>query len=107
MQNLPLFAAQQKGFFAERGLPVDLKITPSSDEQRAGLSDGKYRIIHSAVDNGIALADVAKVDIAAVIGGADGFNRLIVQPDINAITRPSRQDRDCRCSRHRVRVPAP
>jgi ABC-type nitrate/sulfonate/bicarbonate transport system substrate-binding protein len=86
MQNLPLFAAQQKGFFAEHGLSVDLEITPSSDEQRAGLADGKYQIIHCGVDNGVAMADVAKVDVAAVIGGDSGFNRLVVQPDIHAIT---------------------
>jgi ABC-type nitrate/sulfonate/bicarbonate transport system substrate-binding protein len=83
MQNLPLLAAQEKGLFAKHGLTVEIKIAPNSDEQRAGLADGRFQIIHSAVDNGVAMADVAKVDIAAVIGGDNGFNQVIVQPDIN------------------------
>ena len=86
MQNLPLFAAQQKGFFAKRGLSVVMKIAPSSVEQRRGLADGAYQIIHSGVDNGVAMAEVAKVDIAVVMGGDNGFNRLIAQPDINTIS---------------------
>jgi ABC-type nitrate/sulfonate/bicarbonate transport system substrate-binding protein len=84
MQNLPFFAAQEKGFFAKRGLGVDVKIAPSSEEMRNGLAAGRYQIIHGAVDNGVAMAEVAKVDIAAVIGGDNGFNQFIVQPDINS-----------------------
>jgi ABC-type nitrate/sulfonate/bicarbonate transport system substrate-binding protein len=38
VQNLPLFAAQQKGFFAKRGLAVDQRIAPSSQELRDGLA---------------------------------------------------------------------
>lgn len=86
VQNLPIFAAQAKGFFAKRGLKVDTKIAPSSDEQRAGLADGRFQIIHSAVDNGVAMADVAKVDVVAVIGGDNSLNHLVVQPDINAVS---------------------
>jgi ABC-type nitrate/sulfonate/bicarbonate transport system substrate-binding protein len=84
MQNLPLFAAQSKGFFARRGLAVDIKIAPSSDEQRAGLADGRWQIIHAGIDNAVAMAEVAKVDIAIVCGGDNSFNHVVVQPDINA-----------------------
>jgi ABC-type nitrate/sulfonate/bicarbonate transport system substrate-binding protein len=84
-QNLPMFAAQQKGFFAKRGLAVDLKFTPNSDELRTGLAEGRYQIAHSAVDNAFALKDKANVDIAVVFGGDDSFNRLIVQPEINSL----------------------
>jgi ABC-type nitrate/sulfonate/bicarbonate transport system substrate-binding protein len=83
MQNLPLFAAQSKGLFAKRGLAIDIQIAPSSEEMRAGLADGRWQIIHTAVDNGLAMADVDKVDIAIVSGGDNSFNRVIVQPDIN------------------------
>ena len=31
IQNAPLFAAQTQGFFAKRGLEVDIKIAPNSD----------------------------------------------------------------------------
>jgi ABC-type nitrate/sulfonate/bicarbonate transport system substrate-binding protein len=82
VQNLPLFAAQTKGFFAKRGLEVEIKIAPSSDEMRDGLAEGRYQIVHGAVDNAVAMAEVAKKDIAVVNGGDNGFNELIVQPEI-------------------------
>src|ERR1044072_742153 len=84
-QNLPMFAAQAKGFYAKRGLAVDLKFTPNSDELRNGLAEGRYQIAHSAVDNAFALKDKANVDIAVVFGGDDSFNRLVVQPEINSL----------------------
>src|SRR4029079_18557285 len=85
VQNLPMFAAQAKGFYANRGLDVDIKFTPNSDELRNGLAEGRYQIAHSAVDNAFALKDKANVDIAVVFGGDDSFNRLIVQPEINSL----------------------
>ena len=86
LQNLPMFAAQAKGFFAKRGLNVELKFTPNSDELRAGLAEGRYQIAHSAVDNAFALKDKANVDIAVVIGGDNSFNHLIVQPEIKSLS---------------------
>ncbi|TMJ05567.1 MAG: ABC transporter substrate-binding protein [Alphaproteobacteria bacterium] len=85
VQNLPMFAAQAKGFFAKRDLSVDLKFTPNSDELRNGLAEGRYQIAHSAVDNAFALKDKANVDIAVVLGGDDSFNRLVVQPEISSL----------------------
>lgn len=85
VQNLPMFAAQAKGLFAKRGLVVELKFTPNSDELRNGLAEGRYQIAHSAIDNAFALKDKANVDIAVVLGGDDSFNHLIVQPEINAL----------------------
>lgn len=80
VQNLPMFAAQAKGFYAKRGLNVDVKFTPNSDELRNGLAEGRYQIAHSAVDNAFALKDKANVDIAVVLGGDNSFNHLIAQP---------------------------
>ena len=82
LQNLPFFAAQSKGFFAQRGLQVDIRIAPSSEEMRNGLAEGRYQIVHGAIDNAVAMAEVAKADIAVVIGGDNGWNELIVQPEI-------------------------
>jgi len=84
MQNLPLLAAQSQGFFARRNLNVDVRIAPDSDELREGLAHGRYQIVHAGVDNAVAMAEVAKIEIAIVMGGDNGFNRLIVQPDIKA-----------------------
>jgi ABC-type nitrate/sulfonate/bicarbonate transport system substrate-binding protein len=85
VQNLPLFAAQAKGFFAKRGLEVEIKITPASEEMRKGLMEGRYQIVHGAVDNAVAMAEDAKADIAVVCGGDNGWNELIVQPEIGAV----------------------
>lgn len=85
MQNLPLFAAQQKGFFDRHGLKVDIKIAPNSDELRNGLAEGRYQIVHSAADNAVAMVEMAKVDTAIVVGGDNGLNRLLVQPDIKTL----------------------
>jgi ABC-type nitrate/sulfonate/bicarbonate transport system substrate-binding protein len=69
VQNLPMFAAQARGFCANRGLNVDVKFTPNSDELRNGLAEGRYHIAHSAVDNAFALKDKANVDITVVLAG--------------------------------------
>src|SRR6476646_8047908 len=63
VQNLPMFAALAKDFYAKRGLDVEIKFTPNSDEVRTGLAEGRYQIAHSAVDNAFALKDKANVDI--------------------------------------------
>src|SRR5690348_3472506 len=86
VQNLPMSAAQATGFYAKRGLDVDLKFTPNSDELRDGLAAGRYQIAHSAVDHALALKDKANVDIAVVLGGDNSFNHLIVQPEIKSLT---------------------
>ena len=84
IQNVPLYAAQTQGFFAKRKLDVEIKIAPNSDELRNGLAEGRYQIVHAGVDNALAMADVAKKDIAVVIGGDSGLNHLIVQPEIKS-----------------------
>src|ERR1041385_7464882 len=79
-QTLPVFAAQARGFFANRGLAVDLKPAPNSEEQRRGLAEGRYQIVHGAADQCVALVEVSKIDAVIVAGGDDGFNRLFAQP---------------------------
>jgi ABC-type nitrate/sulfonate/bicarbonate transport system substrate-binding protein len=85
VQNLPMFAAQAKGFYARRGLNVEIKFTPNSAELRNGVAEGRYQIAHSGVDNAFALKDKANVDIAVVSGGDNSFNHLIVQPEIHSL----------------------
>ncbi|MEA2983342.1 MAG: hypothetical protein QOF09_5165 [Alphaproteobacteria bacterium] len=83
-QTLPLFAAQARGFFTKRGLGVELKAAPNSEEQRRGLAAGRYQIVHGAADQCVALAE-AKVDAIVVAGGDNGFNHLFVQPEIDRL----------------------
>jgi len=82
VQNLPLLAAEQQGFFAKRGLAVERRIAAGSQELREGLAQGRYQIVHTTVDNAVAMAEQAKVDVVVVLGGDNGWNDLIVQPEI-------------------------
>jgi ABC-type nitrate/sulfonate/bicarbonate transport system substrate-binding protein len=84
-QNLPLFAAQEQGFLAKRGLVVDVVYAPSADELPRVLADGRVQIIHSTADNVVKIRDVDKLDAALVIGGDNAHNHIIVQQDIAAL----------------------
>jgi len=85
VQNMPIIAVQTKGFFAKRGLSVEVLPAPSSEILRNGLMEGKHQIVHSAVDNAVAMAEVAKADISILMGGDNGWNRFFVQADTPTI----------------------
>jgi ABC-type nitrate/sulfonate/bicarbonate transport system substrate-binding protein len=84
VQNLPNFAAEHNGFFDRHGLSVETTFTKSSEQQRSELASGVCSIAHSAVDNALAMADIAGIDVAIVVGLDHGFNKLIAQPDISS-----------------------
>lgn len=84
-QTLPLYVAQAQRLFARRGLSVELKPAPNSQEQREGLAAGRYEIVHGAADQCVALVEVAGVDAAVVAGGDNGFNHLFVQPAVGEV----------------------
>lgn len=85
IQNLPIFAAERIGAFARHGAPVALEFTPNSWTLRDGLQAGTYDIAHTAVDNAIAMVELAQADVAVVMGGDNGFNGLYAQSDIASI----------------------
>lgn len=76
---LPFFVARDQGFFARHGLKVDLQFTKGSKAQREALAGGSADIVQAAVDNAVAMIDVAKVDIVIVGGGDSGTNEFYVQ----------------------------
>ncbi len=82
--NLPLLAAVDKGYFAQRGLTLEIQNTPNSDEQRAGLASGKFDIAHAAVDNAVAMIEAGH-DVVIVSGGDAGMNDFMVRAEINSI----------------------
>jgi ABC-type nitrate/sulfonate/bicarbonate transport system substrate-binding protein len=81
--NIPIYMALEKGYFSRRGITVNLQFTPNSSQQRSGLAAGKFDIAHAAVDNAVAMIEVAKVDVVIVSGGDGGMNELLVRQDIN------------------------
>src|SRR3989442_5149074 len=87
--NWPIWAAQERGFFARDGLEVELTPTTSSVFQLTNLIDGKFDIGMTAIDNVIAYQEgqgeapvSATPDLFAFMGGDNGFLRLVVRPDI-------------------------
>jgi ABC-type nitrate/sulfonate/bicarbonate transport system substrate-binding protein len=85
-RSLPFFVGVEKGFFARQGIKLEFEFTESSSAQRAGLANGKFEVVHSAVDNALAMIETAKVDVVIVSGGDGGTNEFIVGRDINAFT---------------------
>ena len=81
--NIPIYMALEKGYFSRRGITVNLQFTPNSEQQRSGLAAGRFDIAHAAVDNAVAMIEVAKVDVVIVSGGDGGMNELLVRQDIN------------------------
>jgi ABC-type nitrate/sulfonate/bicarbonate transport system substrate-binding protein len=82
IQNLPLYAAQEKGFFAKRGIIVEPVRTPNSTVQRESLNNGTVDIVQSAVDNAIDMIDVRKQEVVIVAGGSDGLNELMARSEL-------------------------
>jgi ABC-type nitrate/sulfonate/bicarbonate transport system substrate-binding protein len=81
-RSLPFYVAVDRGYFLMHGLKVTLDFTESSERQRAGLADGSIDIVHAAVDNAVAMIEVAKEDVVIVSGGDSGTNEFTVQKDI-------------------------
>jgi len=84
LANLAQYAAQAQGYYAKRGLEVELVATPNSDETREGLAQGRYQIAHGGVDNAVAQVENDKTDLFIFSGGNNGFNELIVQPEVRS-----------------------
>ncbi len=85
-RSLPFFVGVEKGIFARHGIKLEFEFTESSSAQRAGLAAGKFEVVHSAVDNALAMIEVAKVDVVIVSGGDGGTNEFIVGRNINTFT---------------------
>jgi len=89
---LPLWTAEDKGFYRTEGLQIDFVGTPNSIEQMGGLIDGKYDIAMTAIDNVVAYMEgqgeaktKAVPDIAAVMGMDSGFLSLMAAPEITSV----------------------
>ena len=84
-QNLAIFVGLNKGIFEKHGLKIELQFTASSDELRNGLAAGAFEIAHSAVDNAVAMVEMAGKDVIIVMGGDSSMNEFFVQPEIQSI----------------------
>jgi ABC-type nitrate/sulfonate/bicarbonate transport system substrate-binding protein len=81
---LPFHAGLANGIFARHGIALELEFTDNSKNQRDGLAAGRFDIAQSALDNAVAMIEVAKHDVIVVTGGDSGMNEFFVQPEIKS-----------------------
>ncbi|HXG04465.1 MAG TPA: ABC transporter substrate-binding protein [Candidatus Binatia bacterium] len=89
--NWPIWAAQEKGYFAREGLDVKLTFTPGSAFQLKGLIEGAFDIAMTAFDNVVAYQEgqgeaevTVAPDLFVFMGGDNGFLRLVVVPEVQS-----------------------
>jgi ABC-type nitrate/sulfonate/bicarbonate transport system substrate-binding protein len=93
MQNLPLYVAMREGYFAARGLAVELTFTTGSAVQLAGLARGDYQLAQTAPDNvinfdshpvafGVDPATAPRV--VMVLGGSVGPLSVLARPGVTS-----------------------
>lgn len=87
--NLPIFAALEKGFFAQHGVTPDMSHTPNSAYMARELVAGKYQIGGTAFDNVVAyqegqgVAELTRApDLFAFMGATQIELSLVVAPEI-------------------------
>src|SRR5262249_10379877 len=81
---LPFHAGLAAGIFARHGIRLELAFTDNSKNQRDGLAAGTFDVAQSALDNAVAMFEVARKDVVIVGGGDSGMNEFFVQDDIKS-----------------------
>ena len=76
---LPFHAGIATGIFARHGIRLDLAFTDNSRNQREGLAAGRFDLAQSALDNAVAMIEVARKDVIIVAGGDGGTNEFFVR----------------------------
>jgi ABC-type nitrate/sulfonate/bicarbonate transport system substrate-binding protein len=91
--NWGLYVGQDKGFFAQAGIAVQMQGTPNSVTQMTDFAQGKFDIAMTAVDNIVAYVEGQgeapigpQPDFMAVMGSDSGFLSLVTSPAIKSIS---------------------
>ena len=90
--NLPIFVAQEKGWFAKHDVELAITMTPSSAYQAEALAKGEFDIAGTAFDNVVAYTEGQGAvalpetpDFFAFIGATQIELAIIAQPDNTAV----------------------
>ena len=83
--TLALYLGIANGVFERRGIRLELEFTQNSEAQRDGLATGRFEIAYSAVDNAVAMVELAKQDVIVVSGGDTSMMEFMVHPEIKTL----------------------
>lgn len=82
---LQVVVAETHGIFAKYGVKVETENLANSEVLRTSLASGKGDLAYLAVDNAVAMVELAHQDVIIVMGGEGSQNELIAQPEIKSI----------------------
>ena len=82
-QNLPFYAGLRQGLFEARGIALALEFTRNSVELRDDLAAGRVDVVHTAVDNAVAMHQSGQ-PIVVFMGGDSSMNEFFVQAGIDS-----------------------
>ena len=77
--------AEKQGYFARHNVTAETENLPSSDVLRGNLANGKGDLAYLAVDNAVAMVELAHQDMVILMGGEGSQNELVVQPEIKSL----------------------
>ena len=90
--NWGVYVGQDRGFFAEHGIAIEMQGTPNSVTQMTDFSQGKFDIAMTGVDNIVAYVEGQgeapigpQPDFVAVMGSDSSFLSLVASPTISKI----------------------
>jgi ABC-type nitrate/sulfonate/bicarbonate transport system substrate-binding protein len=90
--NWGLYVAQERSLFEKNGIRVTVQATPGSVAQMTGLSEGKFDIAMTAVDNIVAYVEGQgeapigpQPEFFAFMGSDTAFLSLVTAPDVRTI----------------------
>ncbi|WP_298253867.1 ABC transporter substrate-binding protein [Bradyrhizobium sp.] len=90
--NWAVYVGEDKGFFEDAGIAVEVQDTPNSVTQMTDFSLGKFDIAMTAVDNIVAYVEGqgeapigAQSDFMAIMGSDSSFLSLVASPSIARI----------------------
>ncbi len=82
---LQLVIAEKQGYLAKHGVAAETENVASSDILRNELAQGNGDIAYLAVDNAVAMVELAHQDVVILMGGEGSQNELMVQPEIKSL----------------------
>jgi ABC-type nitrate/sulfonate/bicarbonate transport system substrate-binding protein len=77
--------AEKQGYFAKHAVSAETENLPSSDVLRNNLANGNGDLAYLAVDNAVAMVELAHQDMVILMGGEGSQNELVVQPEIKSL----------------------